>query len=62
MKNYKFELSPTQITNLQNKGLKYPNGKLVFPKEGKYIYFSKIPYTEWMNYIAQYLFNRSVEV
>jgi len=35
MEKYKFELSPNQITNLQNRGLKYPNGKLVFPKERK---------------------------
>ncbi len=55
MKNYKFELSPTQVKNLQNRKLKYQNGKLVFPKERK-------SYNEWMNYIAQYLFNRNVEV
>jgi len=62
MKKYKFELSPNQITNLQNRKLKYQNGKLVFPKERKYIHFSKIPYNEWMNYITQYLLNRNVEV
>ena len=37
-KNYKFELSPTQIKNLQNKGItSYCNitqdGKPLFPKE-----------------------------
>ena len=55
MKKYKFELSPNQITNLQNRGIKTQNGKLLFPKERK-------SYNKWMNYITQYLFNRNVEV
>ena len=29
--NYKFELSPTQIKNLQNRNLRYQNGKEVYP-------------------------------
>ena len=32
-KNYKFELSPTQIKNLQNKGITTQDGKPLFPKE-----------------------------
>ena len=55
MKDYKFELSPIQIKNLQNRGIRTQNGKLLFPKKRE-------SYNEWMNYIAQYLFNRNVEI
>jgi len=41
MKNHKFTLSPNQEINLANKGLIYQNGKKVFPKAKKSIFYNQ---------------------
>jgi len=41
MKNHKFTLSSNQEINLANKGLIYQNGKEVFPKAKKSIFYNQ---------------------